>query len=84
MAVGNLEAQGWQMIGRVDSDKFFGVENPKLRSEQQACSFTSATGCLGRYRYLLWLPAGASGGDSLADLKSVASSFEVYAEPWSF
>jgi hypothetical protein len=84
MAAGNLEAQGWQMIGRVDSDKFFGVENPKLRSEQQACSFTSATGCLGRYRYLLWLPSETASDDTLADLKSAASSFEVYAEPWSF
>lgn len=84
VAIGNLESQGWQIIGRVDSDKFFGVEDPRLRSEQQACSFTSATGCIGRYRYLLWLPAGPSNGDRLADLKSAASRFEVYAEPWSF
>jgi hypothetical protein len=79
---GVLEAQGWDLIARVDSDNYFGVEDPQNRPEQQASSFTSPSGCLGRYRYLLVMPLdGGLHGEALASNRTFFGEFDVYAEP---
>lgn len=46
---------GWTRIARVNSDKFFDVDEPLERPAQQACSIASARGEIGRFRYLLWV-----------------------------
>ncbi len=48
------EESGWTRIARVNSDKFFRVNERLDRPAQQACSITAAKGDLGRFRYLLW------------------------------
>lgn len=79
---GVLEAQGWDLIAKVDSDNYFGVQDPQNRPEQQASSFTSPSGCLGRYRYLLVVPLdGGLRGESLASNRTFFGEFDVYAEP---
>jgi class 3 adenylate cyclase len=45
---------GWQRIARIDTDNFFDVVAPLDRPAQQACSISSETGSLGRYRFLLF------------------------------
>jgi hypothetical protein len=49
---------GWTRIARVNSDRFFDVDEPLDRPAQQACSITAARGEIGRYRYLLWVTGG--------------------------
>lgn len=49
---------GWKRIARVNSDRFFEVSEPLERPAQQACSITTASGEIGRYRYLLWVTKG--------------------------
>lgn len=74
---------GWELIGRVDSDNYFGINASGGKAEQQACSFTAVSGCLGRYRYLLCVPLNQ--GSELAAVSSkTLSLFDVYAEPWAF
>jgi ferric-dicitrate binding protein FerR (iron transport regulator) len=45
---------GWTRIARVNSDKFFRVNERLDRPAQQACSITAAKGDIGQFRYLLW------------------------------
>jgi ferric-dicitrate binding protein FerR (iron transport regulator) len=45
---------GWTRIARVNSDKFFRVNDRLDRPAQQACSISAAQGEIGRFRYLLW------------------------------
>lgn len=45
---------GWTRLARVNSDRFFRVNDRLDRPAQQACSITAAKGNIGRYRYLLW------------------------------
>ena len=45
---------GWKRIARVNSDKFFRVNESLDRPAQQACSITADGGDIGRFRYLLW------------------------------
>ena len=45
---------GWTRIARVNSDRFFRVNNRLDRPAQQACSISAAEGNIGRFRYLLW------------------------------
>lgn len=45
---------GWTRLARVNSDRFFRVNDRLDRPAQQACSITGARGAIGRYRYLLW------------------------------
>lgn len=52
------EEAGWTRLARVNSDQFFRVNERLDRPAQQACSITSATGEVGRYRYLLWVTKG--------------------------
>ncbi len=47
-------AAGWERIARIDTDNFFDVVAPLDRPAQQACSITSQSGSLGRYRFLLF------------------------------
>lgn len=77
---GRLEAQGWDLIGKVNSDNYFGVDEPGNRPEQQASSFISPSGCIGHYRYLLWVPLTSGNADRLAQNKSTPfrGEFDVY------
>jgi hypothetical protein len=74
---------GWELIGRVDADHYFGTGVAGDKVDQQACSFTSASGCIGRYRYLLCVPLHRA-----PDLASASSRtlnfFDVYSDPWTF
>ena len=45
---------GWTRIARINSDKFFRVNDRLDRPAQQACSISAAEGAIGRFRYLLW------------------------------
>lgn len=45
---------GWTRIARVNSDRFFNVNDRLDRPAQQASSITAADGNIGSYRYLLW------------------------------
>ncbi|MGB0580112.1 MAG: hypothetical protein ACPGVU_10455 [Limisphaerales bacterium] len=45
---------GWTRIARVNSDRFFRVNERLDRPAQQACSISAAEGNIGRFRYLLW------------------------------
>lgn len=51
----NLPANetGWDRIVRVNSDRFFDVQEDIDRPAQQACSIFASKGQIGRYRYLL-------------------------------
>lgn len=44
---------GWERIARVNSDRFFQVNEKLDRPAQQACSIQAANGDIGKYRYLL-------------------------------
>lgn len=79
-----LSQNGWELIGRVDSDHYFGKGASNGRADQQASSFTSSSGCLGRYRYLLCVPIRRSSDLAVAQVKSCMSLFDVYSEPWTF
>lgn len=79
-----LPQKGWELIGRVDSDHYFGNSASNGRVDQQACSFTSASGCLGRYRYLLCIPIQRSPVLAAANPKACMNLFDVYSDPWTF
>ncbi|MGY8655592.1 MAG: hypothetical protein ACKVJX_18380 [Verrucomicrobiia bacterium] len=48
------EESEWTRIARVNSDRFFRVNERLDRPAQQACSISAAQGIIGRFRYLLW------------------------------
>jgi hypothetical protein len=78
------ESARWQLIAQVNTDRYFAVDNPEARPDQQACSFTAVSGCLGNFRYLLVVPQLGE-----VDLTASASAlgvnrFDVYADPWAF
>ena len=62
---------GWTRIARVNTDRFFEVDEPLERPAQQACSITSAHGEIGRFRYLLWVVKGGT----------FFSEFDVFSSP---
>ncbi|MHC4988577.1 MAG: hypothetical protein ACYTFX_08810, partial [Planctomycetota bacterium] len=62
---------GWTRIARVNTDRFFEVDEPLERPAQQACSITSAHGEIGRFRYLLWVVKGGT----------FFSEFDVFGSP---
>jgi len=62
---------GWTRIARVNTDRFFEVDEPLERPAQQACSITSAHGEIGRFRYLLWVVQGGT----------FYSEFDVFGSP---
>ncbi len=65
------EDSGWTRIARVNSDRFFRVNERLDRPAQQACSISAAHGDIGRFRYLLWelMP------------NTFYGEFDVYASP---
>ena len=79
-----LTEQGWEFIGRVDSDNYFGRNPSSDHLDQQACSFTSTSGCLGQFRYLLCVPIRRSADLALSTVKPALNLFDVYAQPWTF
>ncbi|MGE3803173.1 MAG: hypothetical protein AB7K24_00715 [Gemmataceae bacterium] len=78
---GDLEKAGWQPIARVNTDEFFRVVQRLDRPAQQGCSITSATGTLGRYRYLLWDVLPSRYPDFKQLNNSFYGEFDVYAQP---
>jgi FecR protein len=78
---GPLEAAGWVSIAHVNTDEFFGVVTRLDRPAQQACSITSATGTLGRYRYLLWDVKPSRFPDFPRLNHTFYGEFDVYAQP---
>lgn len=65
------EEAGWTRIARVNSDRFFEVQERLDRPSQQACSISSSTGDIGQFRYLLWEVARGT----------FFGEFDVYTKP---
>jgi hypothetical protein len=78
---GDLEEAGWLLIARVNTDEFFRVVTRLDRPAQQGCSITSATGVIGRYRYLLWDVQPSRHPDFKRLNNSFYGEFDVYAQP---
>jgi len=51
---------GLMCIARVNTDRFFQVDEPLERPAHQACSITAAHEEIGRFRYLLWVVHGGT------------------------
>ena len=66
---------------RVNTDEFVRVVNRLDRPAQQGCSITSATGAIGRYRYLLWDVQPSRHPDFKRLNNSFYGEFDVYAQP---
>ena len=72
---------GWERIARIDTDDFFDVVTPLDRPAQQACSITSETRSLGRYRFLLFeVHPTVAQHDQEMD-HTFYGEIDVYAEP---
>ena len=83
-AVEDLAKQGWELIGRVDSDNYFGKSVLNNKADQQASSFTSSSGCLGQFRFLLCVPIRRTSDLAVAAARPGMNLFDVYAQPWTF
>ena len=75
-----LSSQGWELIGRVNTDEFFNVGEPRSRPEQQASSITAARGTIGRYRYLLWDIRPSPNESGAKEDNTLYGEFDVYAQ----
>ena len=71
---------GWELIGRVNTDEFFNVGEPRSRPEQQASSITAAGGTIGRYRYLLWDIRPSPNVSGATEDNTLYGEFDVYAQ----
>jgi hypothetical protein len=72
---------GWERIARIDTDDFFDVIAPLDRPAQQACSITSESRSLGRYRFLLFeVHPTVAQHDQEMD-HTFYGEIDVYAEP---
>lgn len=73
-------SDGWDRIARINTDSFFDVATPKDRPAQQACSITSETGSLGRYRFLLFTvePTPADHDDDIDH--TLYGEIDIYAD----
>lgn len=74
-------SRGWDRIARINTDSFFDVATPRDRPAQQACSITSETGSLGRYRFLLFMvePTPAAHDDDIDH--TFYGEIDIYADP---
>lgn len=72
---------GFERIARIDTDNFFNVATPLDRPAQQACSISSGSRSLGRYRYLVFEvhPTIAPHDNELDH--TFYGEIDVYAEP---
>jgi hypothetical protein len=72
---------GWERVARIDTDDFFDVIAPHDRPAQQACSITSGSRSLGRYRYIIVEvhPTVAPHDNDLDH--TFYGEIDVYAEP---
>jgi hypothetical protein len=72
---------GFERIARIDTDNFFNVATPHDRPAQQACSITSGSRSLGRYRYIIFEvhPTVAPHDNDLDH--TFYGEIDVYAEP---
>lgn len=75
------EAAGWVQIARVNSDEYFNVVSRLDRPAQQGCSITSASGTLGRYRYLLLDVKPSRYPDFKLPNHTFYGELDVYAQP---
>ena len=73
-------SHGWELIGRVNTDEFFNVGEPRSRPEQQASSITAARGTIGRYRFLLWDILPSPNASSATEDNTLYGEFDVYAQ----
>jgi hypothetical protein len=73
-------SQGWELIGRVNTDEFFNVGEPRSRPEQQASSITAAGGTIGRYRYMLWDIRPSPNAWGAKEDNTLYGEFDVYAQ----
>ena len=72
---------GWERIARIDTDDFFDVIASLDRPAQQACSITSESRSLGRYRFLLFeVHPTVAQHDQEMD-HTFYGEIDVYAEP---
>lgn len=74
------ESHGWDRIARINTDSFFDVATPQDRPAQQACSITSETGSLGRFRFLLFMvePTPADHDDDIDH--TLFGEIDIYAD----
>ena len=80
---GNLTANGWSLIARVNTDEFsFDAAKVPERPAQQAVSITAAAGPIGTYRYLLWdvRPTALPHPTSVKRVNTFYGEFDVYGE----
>jgi hypothetical protein len=77
---GDLRAQGWKPIARVNTDQFFGIPITLPRPAQQAVSITGAGGTLGSYRYLLWDVQPTRAEHLNVNDNTFYGEFDVYAK----
>ena len=81
---GNLLANGWKVISRVNTDEFFSVPPVQNRPAQQAVSISGTGGGVGHYRFLLWdvLPTHVNAGNRGIPMgqNTFFGEFDVYAE----
>jgi hypothetical protein len=72
---------GFERIARIDTDNFFNVATPHDRPAQQACSITSGSRSLGRYRYVIFeVHPTVAPHDNESD-HTFYGEIDVYAEP---
>ena len=81
--VGDLAANGWTPIVRVNSDEFFGFPHEVARPAQQGVSIAAEHGPLGNYQFLLWdvrpSPSWRSDRSPVED-NAFFGEFDVYEE----
>lgn len=79
-----FDKSSWEFIGRANADNYLRQTGSFVKSEQQACSFSSSTGCLGTYRYLMCVPLRRPTNLAHTTLKAPLGLLDVYSDPWTF
>ena len=77
---GPLAEQGWVLLGRVNTDEFFNVSQPRTRPEQQATSIAAPRGAIGTYRHLLWDVRPTRSGVQTVEDSTFYGEIDVYVE----
>lgn len=77
---GPLAEKGWVLLGRVNTDEFFDVSQPRHRPEQQATSIAAPRGAIGTYRHLLWDVRPSRSGTQTVEDSTFYGEIDVYVE----
>jgi len=77
---GPLAEQGWVLLGRVNTDEFFDVSQPRTRPEQQATSIAAPRGSIGTYRHLLWDVRPSRSGTQPVEDSTFYGEIDVYVD----